>query len=101
MKDRILTLFKTHRLIMAIFGVYLVMWAALFIYLLTDRLLNGTHHAERNNYQLMLAFLLTLPYTIILMLIATLNDRHRKFYFRLGLILIGPMLISMLLGVLN
>lgn len=101
MKDHILSLFKTHGLVMISFALYLLMWIALFIYLAADRLFNGTLHADRTNYQLMLAFIITLPYTIILMLIATLSDQHRKFYFRLGLILIGPMLISVLLGALN
>lgn len=99
LKDNIQHLNRTQRIATLIFTVYLLMWLASYVYMGFARMWSTHIQNERANYLLLLAFLLTLPYMIILLLIAVLNDRDRRFYLRLGLLLTAPMLISMVLGV--
>ncbi|MCJ8210865.1 hypothetical protein MUY27_14195 [Mucilaginibacter sp. RS28] len=101
LKEKLAEIFKAHRIATLCFGTYVLMWVALYLYIITDYLFFDTAHADRINYLLLLAFLLTLPFVILLMIIAVLSDQNRKFYLRLSLILIAPLVLSILLGVFN
>jgi hypothetical protein len=98
MKDKIKTLFKEHPVSMTVFAVYLVLWLFVYLHVTFDYCQSTSDSINRANYWLMLSFLFTLPYALVLLLIGVIYDKYREYYLRMGFLIAIPMIISALLG---